>query len=400
MTTAKHYDAIVVGVGGMGSAAVYELAKRGRKVLGLERYDIPNSMGSSHGLTRIIRMAYMEDPAYVPLLRRAYELWHETQARAGEQLLHITGGVDASAPQDDVFKGSLLACETFGLAHEVYTPAELSKRFPAFHLPTGMMANYQPDAGFLLSERCIVAHVDLAMTRGAAVHGREQVLEWEPSGDGVKVRTDRGTYRADQLVITAGAWAEKLLAPLRQGLAVPERQVLAWLQPRQPELFRTGNLPVWVIQGPEGVYYGFPVWGIPGFKLGRMHHRGETIDPDRMDRQCHPEDEAVLRSFAERYFPEATGPTLSLKACIFTNTPDEHFIVDRHPDHPQVVFGAGFSGHGFKFTGVIGEILAELAVDGTTRHDIGFLRLGRFTSAATQGSRPGCVAPPSGEGLI
>lgn len=379
MATIDHYDVIVIGVGGMGSAALYELAKRGQRVLGLERYDIPHTMGSSHGLTRIIRLAYMEDPAYVPLLRRAYELWHETEARAGEQLLVITGGVDASMPEDGVFKGSLLACQTFHLPHEVYTAAELARRFPAFQLPQGMMANYQPDAGFLLSERCIVAHANLAMADGAVIHGREPVLDWAPTGDGVAVRTDRGAYTADKLVITAGAWANRLLAPLRAGLAVPERQVLAWLQPKQPALFRTGHLPVWIIQGSEGVYYGFPVWGIPGFKFGRMHHREEIIDPDRMDRECHPEDEAVLRSFAERYFPEAAGPTLSLKACIFTNTPDEHFIVDRHPDYPQVVFGAGYSGHGFKFAGVMGEILAEMAVEGATRHEIGFLGIDRLT---------------------
>jgi len=379
MTQSNHFDTIVIGVGGMGSAAVYELAKRGQKVLGLERYDIPHSMGSSHGLTRIIRLAYMEDLEYVPLLQRTYELVRETQAKAGEQLLFVTGGIDASAPDDKVFKGSILACKTFDLKHEVYTPKELSKRFPAFHLPGGMMANYQPDSGFLLSERCIVAHVNLATSLGAVIHGREQVVSWDASGEGVKVKTDRNTYSAGHLVITAGAWANKLLTPLRKGLAVPERQVLAWLAPKRPEIFSTGNFPIWYIKAPEGEFYGFPVWGIPGFKLGRMHHRGETVDPDKMDRECHPEDEALLRAFAERYFPEAAGPTLSLKACIFTNTPDEHFIIDRHPEHPQVLFGAGFSGHGFKFTSVIGEILAELAVDEKTRHDIGFLRLGRFT---------------------
>ena len=378
----KHFDVIVIGVGGMGSATVYELARRGKSVLGLERYDIPHTMGSSHGMTRIIRMAYMEDPAYVPMLRRAYELWHETQARVNEQLLIITGGVDASMPDDGVFSGSLLACETFSLPHQVYTAKELAKRFPAFQLPDGMMANYQPDAGFLLSERCIVAHANLAMQLGAEIHGREQVLDWAPAGDGVTVRTDRGSYSADKLVISAGAWANRLVAPLQDGLAVPERQVLAWLQPKKPAHFRTGHLPVWILEGEEGCYYGFPVYGIPGFKFGRMHHREENVDPDTMDRECHPEDEAMLRSFAERYFPDSTGPTMSLKSCLFTNSPDEHFIVDRHPDHPQVVFGTGFSGHGFKFASVMGEVLAELAVDGKTRHDIDFLRLSRFFESA------------------
>ena len=377
MTTTDHYDVIVVGVGGMGSATVYELARRGKTVLGIDRFGIPNTMGSSHGLTRIIRMAYWEDVAYIPLLRRAYELWNETQARAGEQLLYITGGVDASAPEDDVYKGSRRACETHHLPHEDYDHTELSNRFPGFVLPKGMRAIYQPDAGFLLSERCIVAHVNLAMARGAIIHGHERVVNWEPAGEGVKVRTDRTTYSADKLVITAGPWANKLLAPLLKELAVPERQVVAWLQPKNPEPFRFGNLPVWIIQAPEGTFYGFPSWGIPGFKLGRIHHREETVDPDNMDRECHPEDEAILWSFAKRYFPEAAGRALSMETCIFTNTPKGHFIVDRHPDCPQVVLGAGYSGHGFKFASVMGEILTELAVDGKTRHNISFLGLNR-----------------------
>ena len=375
---ATHYDAIVIGVGGMGSAAVYELARRGKKVLGLERFDIPHTMGSSHGLTRIIRLAYMEHLSYVPMLRRAYELWRETQLKAGEQLLYVTGGVDISHPDADLFKGSMLACSEYNIPHEVLTPKELMKRYLAFQLPDDMMVNYQPDGGFVLSERCIVAHVNLAMSLGAEVHGREQVLDWEPVGDGVRVRTDRATYEADKLVITAGAWANKLLDLLQSGLAIPERQVLAWLQPQQPDWFQLGNFPVWIIDCPDGMFYGFPIYGVPGFKFGRMHHREEQVDPDTIDRECYPEDEQILRSFAESYFPQATGATMALKACMFTNTPDEHFIVDAHPDYPQVIMGAGYSGHGFKFASVMGEILAELAVDGETRHDIDFLGLRRF----------------------
>ena len=380
----NHYDAIVIGVGGMGSATVYELAKRGKKVLGLEQFDIPHAQGSSHGLSRIIRMAYNENPSYVPLLYRAYELWRETQLQAGEQLLHITGGIDASMPERNVFKGALASCQQYHLQHQVYDAKALNKRFPAFVLPADMMAVYQPDAGFLLSERCIVAHVNLAMALGAVIHGREQVLDWEPVGDGVKVNTDKGTYTADKLVITAGAWANQLLAPLQQDLAVPERQVLAWFQPQKPEIFSPGKLPVWILDDATGqesdkMYYGLPLWGIPGFKVGLFNHLEERIDdPSELNTDIHPADEALLRGFTQRHFPDGCGPTLSMRTCMFTNTPDKEFILDQHPDLPQVVFGAGFSGHGFKFASVIGEILTELALDGQTRHDIDFLRLSRF----------------------
>jgi sarcosine oxidase len=180
------------------------------------------------------------------------------------------------------------------------------------------------------------------------------------------------------LVITAGAWANKLLDVLKPGLAVPERQVLAWLQPTQPDLFALGALPVWILDAPEGVFYGFPVYGIPGFKFGRMHHREQRVDPDTIDRTPDAADEALLRGFAARYFPGGAGPTMTLKACMFTNTPDEHFILDRHPEYPQVVFGAGFSGHGYKFCPVIGEALADLAIDGRSPHPVEWLGVGRF----------------------
>jgi len=373
----SHYDVIVVGVGGMGSATVYHLAKRGRRVLGLERFDIPNDQGSSHGITRIIRLAYYEHPSYVPLLRRAYELWRELEKTVGEQILHITGSLDAGPPGSQVFEGSRRSCEEHGLPYEVLTSAELTRRFPGYRLPSETVAILQPEGGFLLPERCIVDHVLAAQALGAEVHGRERVLGWQPRAAGVQVTTDRGVYEADRLVITAGAWASELLDNLA-GLAIPERQVLAWLQPRRPELFTSDRFPVFNLVVPEGRYYGFPVFGVPGFKLGRYHHLAEAVDPEKLDRECYPSDEAILREFAERYFPDGAGPTMALKVCMFTNSPDEHFVVDRHPTYPQVSFAAGFSGHGFKFCSVIGEIMADLALDGRTRHDIGLFRLSRF----------------------
>jgi sarcosine oxidase len=380
-TPASRYDVIVIGVGAMGSAAVYHLARRGRRVLGLEHFNIPHEMGSSHGITRIIRLAYYEHPSYYPLLRRAYELWRELQQQAGEQFLFLTGSLDAGPPGSAVFEGSRTSCETYGLPHEVLTGAELNQRFPGYRLPRETAAVFQPEGGFLTPERCIVAHVVLAQAAGAEVHAREPVLDWEPHHDGARVRTERGIYEADQLIVAAGAWVGKLV-PLLAGVAVPERQVLGWFQPTRPELFAPERFPVFNLLVEEGRYYGLPIYGVPGFKVGRYHHLEEAVDPDRIDRDCHPRDEQVLRTVTERYFPEAAGPTMGLRACMFTNTRDEHFILDCHPDYPQVVIGSPCSGHGFKFSSVVGEILADLAEHGTTRHDIAMHRLARLVGAA------------------
>jgi sarcosine oxidase len=374
---AKRYNAIVVGVGGAGSATVYELAKRGKRVLGLERYDIPHDMGSSHGYTRIIRLAYYEHPSYVMLLRRAYELWREIQAHVGEQLLHITGSIDAGPADSWVFKGSWQSCLEHNLPHEVLTGREMAERFPGYRLPFETMALFQPEGGYLTPERCIVSYVTAAQALGAEVHGREAVLDWAPLGEGVRVTTDRDVYEADRLIVTAGAWNAELLDCL-DGLLEPERQVLAWLQPARPALFAPERFPVFNLLVNEGRYYGFPIVHVPGFKFGRYHHLEEVVDPNTVDREPTLEDEQLLREFAERYFPEGAGPTMSLKSCMFTNTPDHHFIIDLHPSYPQVSFTSPCSGHGYKFASVVGEIMADLAERGETRHNIELFRLDRF----------------------
>ena len=374
------YDAIVLGLGGMGSASLFHLARRGLRVLGLERYDLVHEYGSSHGLTRIIRLAYWEHPTYVALLRRAYELWRELESQAGEQLLHITGSVDAGPEGGAIFQGALRSSELHGLAHEVMDGDELHRRYPGYRLPKQIRCLYQPDGGFLLPERCDVAHVEQALALGAEVRCREEVLDWEANGGRVRVRTSRGAYEAGRLVVCAGPWASKLI-PALAGLAVPERQVLAWLQPTRPERFRPAVFPVFNLEVEEGRFYGFPSFLIPGFKFGKYHHRGERVDPDTVNRNPEPEDEELLRAFARRYFPEGEGPTLMLKACMFTNTPDRHFILDRHPAHPEISIAAGFSGHGYKFCSVIGEVMADLVQDERGRHDIGFFRLGRFAAS-------------------
>jgi sarcosine oxidase len=372
----ERYDVVVVGVGGMGSAALYHLARRGKRVLGLERFDVLHEQGSSHGFTRIIRLAYFEHSDYVPLLGRAYELWRELEAEAGEQLLHITGIVEGGP---HIFEGVLRSCADHDLAHEVLTGDDVAARFPAFRLPPELEVVYQASGGFVVPERCIVSHVEGALAHGAELRARERVLDWDATERGVRVRTDRGTVEAERLVLTAGAWSQDV-ARLPAGSVKAVRQVLAWFQPTRPELFTPERMPVFNLILDDDHFYGFPAYGIPGVKLGRYERDGETGDPDGISREPRVDDEIRLRELAGRYLPEGAGSTVALKACLFELSPDEHFLIDRHPESESVVVGAGFSGHGFKFCSVVGEILADLALDGSTRHDIGLFRLDRFSA--------------------
>ena len=254
----------------------------------------------------------------------------------------------------------------------------MNRRFPGYQVPNKFKALYQEDGGFLVPERATTAFVEAAHYHGATIQAREKVLSWTPLQNGVKVTSNKGIYEAGKLVITAGAWNAQLL-PILSGLAVAERQVLAWLQPLEPALFQPQKFPVFNMQVGEERFYGFPVFGIPGFKFGKYCHLKERGEPESFDREPNEKDEAILRDFAAKFFPKGNGPTMSLKTCMFTNSPDDHFILDVHPEHSQVVFGAGFSGHGYKFASVIGEIMADLAIDGDTQHNIDLLRLKRLT---------------------
>ncbi len=372
------YDVIVLGAGAMGSATAYHLARRGARVLLLEQFAIAHDQGSSHGFTRIIRLAYFEHPSYVPLLARAYELWEALERESGRSLLHITGSLDAGARESRTFSGSLHSCQVHGLPHEVLTASEVAQRFSGYQLPDDVMAVFQPRGGFLVPEACLEAHVALATQHGAEVRTGERVLSWEARDDGVVVTTALGRYEAARLVVAAGAWTGALVPELHDVL-VPERQVLGWFEIGDRDLFAPSRFPVFNLDLGGEHWYGFPEFGVPGFKLGCYHHLREVVDPDRMDRGAvSSRDVALLRALVERCFPAVSAETLLTKTCLFTNTPDEHFILDRLPDTPQVTIAHACSGHGFKFSSVIGEIAADLALDGATRHDIALHRLSRF----------------------
>lgn len=373
------YDAIVVGLGAMGSAAAYHLAARGARVLGLDAYTPPHPFGSSHGKTRIYREAYYEAPEYVPLVRRAMALWREVEEASGQALLTATGGLCFGAPDTELVSRTLTSAREHGVPHEYLDAAEVNRRFPGYRLREGQMAVYERDAGLMDPEASVVALLDLARTRGADLRYGQPVRRWDADGDGVRVETDEGTYRAGRLVVTAGPWAGSLLA----GLGVPLevwRIVHAHFQPDDEARFGLGRCPWAMWEVPEGVYASFTALPGHGVKFGR-HDVGEPTTPETIRREIDPVEVETLRERLNDYMPGAGGAVMATLTCMYTMTPDHHWVIDRHPVHPQVALACGFSGHGFKAATVVGEVLADLALDGGTQHDIGLFALARFGSA-------------------
>lgn len=374
----RGYDAIVVGVGTMGAAACDALARRGARVLGLERFGVPNAMGAHHGQSRMFRMSYYEHPDYVPLLKEAFEAWKSLEARSGVEVFHVVGGLYMGRPGGELVRASTDAARRHDLEFEPLDHGQLAARFPQFRLPEGYAGLLEPKAGFVVPELAVAAMAGEAMRQGADIRGHEPVESWDADSSGITVRTARGAYHARRLVVTCGAWSAAIVRDLGVELNVT-RQALGWVWPKEPAPFAMGTLPCWALEHGDGsLHYGFPMlpWH-PGFKLAR-HAKGPAADPETLDRRPVPEDEQEFRPFLSRHIPSADGPLLSLAVCTYTNSPDSHFIIDTHPEHPNVSIACGFSGHGFKFAPVVGEALADLALDGSSPRPIGFLGLKRF----------------------
>ena len=372
------FDVIVAGVGAMGSAACWHFARRGLRVLGLERFDLGHVQGSSHGLSRIIRLAYFEGSHYVPIVRRAHELWSQTGEAAGLKLLHVTGSLDLAPEGGGPVESSLKSCLDHGLEHEVLGHAEIARRFPGFQLPSGHIGLWQRDGGFVASEKAIYAHVGLAQSKGADIRTGEPMLDWRPTADGgVEVRTARGTYSAGRLVITSGGWIADAVPALAQRVTTV-KQTIGWFSTRRPDLFREGAFPVFILSVEEGNFYGFPLYEHPGFKLGGPHFGREPMDPRDPDRTPSRQQVTMIRDCLARYLPEANGEPLTVKGCVYTVSPDEGFIIDHVPGVPQALFASCCSGHGFKFASAIGEILADLGTTGESAFDLSPFSLSRF----------------------
>jgi sarcosine oxidase len=372
------YDAIVLGVGGMGSAALLSLAKRGAKVLGIEQFALGHAKGSSHGGTRLIRKAYFEEERYVPLVHRAYELWDEAAAESGARLFHRTGLlVMEPGAGGDTLPRLLASAAKHAIPVETLTPAEIEKRFPWFHPPGDYRGVFEANAGYLEVEKGVAALAKLATARGAAIRTEETVVRWSAGRGGVSVTTDKGTYAAKKLVVTAGPWAGRVLS----GLGLPLRVLRIpqlWFE-AGPEWEETRGTPCFAFARPDGFIYGFPRLPGAGVKAAEYHpDGGEVGDPSAVDRNVYPADVKKIAACLAAYTRGIIPMPVASSVCMYTMTPDTNFVVDIHPEYADVAFAAGFSGHGFKFAPAVGEWLADLALEGRTGFPIGFLSVRRF----------------------
>lgn len=371
------YDTIVIGLGAMGSATAFQLARRGQTVLGLEQFDLGHALGSSHGQSRIIRKAYFEHSDYVPLLESAYTLWHELDSLVDYEIINICGLVLAGRNEDAVVAGTRRAAAEHQLPLEEVCPEDAARRFPGVRPDPEMAVLYDPVGGYLRVENCVRAHLEQAQLHGAELRAREPVLSWSAGAGGVEVVTGQGVYRSRRLAVCAGPWTARVLA----GLALPlraHRVVTAWF-PSENEAHRpAAGAPVFAMQTGSGFFYGFPILDERGVKIAE-HRAGDPLDdPSIVRREVSENDVALIRAFAGRYVNGLDTDTWTANTCIYTMTPDSDFILDRHPAHDNVFIAAGFSGHGFKFSSAVGSIMADFCERGATEAPVEFLGLGRF----------------------
>ncbi|MES2523078.1 MAG: N-methyl-L-tryptophan oxidase [Gemmatimonadota bacterium] len=371
------YDTIIIGLGAMGSATAFHHAKRGARVLGLDRFHPPHAHGSSHGRSRIIRQAYFEHPLYVPLVQRAYTLWAELEVAAGRALFARTGGLMLGRDDSAVVQGALQSARDHALAHELLDHAALARRFPMFRTGRDTVALWEPNAGALDPEACVASHLALASAAGATLRYGEAARTWSRTRDGVAVQTSTGRYTARRLIVTAGAWTSAFLGDHAPRLQV-ERAVQLWFEPlRNAEMFQPERMPLFIWEHAPGVaWYGIPSVS-HGMKLA-LHHTGQYASADEVSRTVLDSDIAPVRRLVQQGLPDADGALRESAVCLYTNTADEHFLIDTLADAPEVLVVSACSGHGFKFSSAIGELLADMALDGASTFDITPFRMQRL----------------------
>ena len=390
MTTQNRYDVAVIGLGAQGSAAAWRLALRGQRVIGFDRFRPPHMFGSTHGDSRGIREAYYEGPGYVPFVRRAYDLWDELSTEIGKPLFTQTGALSLGVEGAGLVNGVLASAREHDIAVEEMDAADLRRRYPSIAATDDLVGVLEQRGGMIDIDIALNGQLDLAAKHGAELHFDEPVERWLPNDmndleSPVTIQTKQGEYQADRMVVTAGAWNAGLLGKLDLPLRVT-RQVMFWFEPRaNPAAFELGALPFWMWErGPQDFAYGFPNLG-KGFKLG--HHQPlDEVDPSTYNRVVNEADEANVRDWLERTFPDVGGRMLRAETCLYTNTPDAHFIIDIHPKRPNIVLSSSCSGHGFKFAPAIGEALAELSIDRQSQHDLELFRIDRFVEPLTRGA--------------
>ena len=374
----RNYDVVVVGLGAMGSSALYALAQRGCKVIGIDRFEPGHHLGSSFGESRIIRMAYYEDPVYVPLLRLAYKAWERLESLTGEHILTITGILEAGIEAAALVEGSLRSAREHDIPHEVLLPAQVNKRFPAFSIPPDWKCLFQPDAGILQPEKAIKLFVTSASKLGATVALGTRVERVLPVGDHVEVHLESGeTIDAGSAVVAVGPWIQELVPELGGKLKLT-RQPLMWFEPSEPTLVRPASMPVFFFQTPDDLVYGFPDFRGSGVKAASHRSGGELATADELRPHVSDHEKAYLTRMMSRYAPAAAGPVRQTHVCIYTRSSDEHFVLGLHPSASQIVLASPCSGHGFKFASIFGEILADLAMTKATDKPIDFFRPGRL----------------------
>ncbi len=389
------YDAIVAGLGAMGSAAVYQLAKRGARVLGIDRFAPPHNFGSSHGETRITRQAIGEGEEYVPLALRSYEIWREIEAETGADLLTVTGGLIMSSRGGTAksfglhgsakfIEQTIRCAQKHNIKHDLLNTDEIRRRFPQFDLIGDEAGYYEDEAGFLRPENCIKAQLELAAKFGAELNLNEKVLSYAAGKNYIEVKTDKGNYLADKLIISAGPWVNDLLAEEYRELFKIYRQVLYWFELNErAENYLLGNFPVFIWQfgrWADDFIYGFPgMNGLQGgLKLATEQHI-TTTGPDKVNAEVSVEEtEKMYREYVAPQLPGLGRRCLKAVTCLYTATPDEGFVIDRHPRQENVIIASPCSGHGFKHSAAVGQILAELALDGKTSFDLSRFSLDRF----------------------
>lgn len=360
------YDVAVFGLGAMGSAALAHLAARGVKAVGFEKNLPAHGQSSSHGDSRIIRLGYFEDPSYVPLLKRAYENWRALETRLKAEVLTTTGVIQIGTPDSRIVAGTLASCRIYGLAHEVLDRSAMMQRFPIFRLDEEDIGVLDPQGGFLRPELAVMGYLKSAIEDGAVAKFGVEVLRIEHEDGGVVLTTEGGSYRVRKVIVATGSWIAELVPQLR-GTANPIRQVVAWYQPHDPYLTEQGRMPCFIRDDAEhGSFFGFPAIDGAGVKFGRHTHFGEPIDPRHTNPPVNDVDLALLDGFALRRMAGALGTRTTSTTCRYTMLPSEDFLIDAVPDAPNIIVCSACSGHGFKFTSVVGEILADLASEGST----------------------------------
>ncbi len=388
----EKYEVLVLGLGAMGSAAAFQLAKRGRKVLGIDRFAPPHSLGSSHGETRITRLAIGEGEHYTPLVLRSHELWREIEKETGADLLTITGGLIISSSArtamlhvDQFFSNTVAAAEKYRIPHQILRAEEIRTRFPQFHVRDDEIGYYEPSAGFLRPEACIDAQLQLAKAYGAAIHTNERVLDFQAAADEVTVTTEQRTYSAEKLIISAGAWLPQLIGETYATPFKVLRQLLFWFDVKGPIApFLPANCPIfiWELQGPQQAIYGFPaINGAEGGVKVATQQYEHTTTPDTVNREVSQQEAAAMHTkYVAPYMPDLSSRCIKAVSCLYTATPDVEFVIDFHPQSQRIIIASPCSGHGFKHSAAIGEALAELATKGKSRFDLSAFRFSRFST--------------------